>query len=125
MFTSRMGGHLAANIKEDQSVPQEYRHLTGRDAFLAALRRLEAIRQKTGTPVIDFDYGRGAVHGREVPASIRYFNAQDAVEACGGEFVLSETDPHPSPKGHRALADSLYSFMVESGIVRRLMEDPK
>ena len=79
------------------------------------------MRKETGTPVIDFEYGRAALHDRLVPGSFRHVTATSAAQACGRDFFLSESDPHPSPKGHAVLADSLYSSLVESGIIGGLV----
>jgi hypothetical protein len=54
---------------------------------------------------------------------MRVFNAYEGHTA--GEVYLSDTDRHPTPLGHRLIADEFYSIMLEDHVLGPLVRGAK
>lgn len=115
-----------------EAVPPGFREPVGPEAFARLLRELAAMAASRGIPVVFLDLSispsvneRGRLprefHYVDLFAARREFLARHG----GGSYqesdlVLSAEDLHPSPAGHRLIAEVLSRYLVESGLARRM-----
>jgi lysophospholipase L1-like esterase len=95
-----------------ESVPERYRPVAGREPFVAALESLARFSAENDVPVVllsgfGFDF-ESAMALPVPPGLLEVEAASRAGSRTEREMVLSRSDPHPNPLGHRLLADALF-----------------
>jgi hypothetical protein len=113
VFTSRLDGRQLFRIRDASQVPEPYRHLVGPEPFRKALERLAELSRETDTPVVIFDFTLPGLPRELRPEELVYVGASDA----GSVEELRSNQQHPTPQGHRALADALYRALTERGLL--------
>lgn len=118
-----------------REVVAQYKHMVGIRPYIAAMDRIAAISKSRNIPVVVLIGGatkkrRNLVvkvskqHGFEViPVKgtvDRYFKSLGhpvTIEERQQALMLSKTDPHPTPLGHRLYADALVGRLVRRGLL--------
>jgi lysophospholipase L1-like esterase len=135
-LTKGEGAEELRGFEDDPGrVPRAYADMVGRDAFVRALRELEALSREHGFEVLIVAYPtvppsvRPTLEAQKLPV----LDTADLVRAFlrghgGGPFkgsalTLGE-DPHPSPEGHELIADALLDRLSASGFVARQLARP-
>ena len=109
------GGGPIHLVADPERVPPEYRDSIGKAGFARALDRL--LELAGDVPVVYFSFeGAGGFAREDIPGPIHHHDASAERARMGARFDLSGDDPHPSVEGHGALADSLFAYLVRSGI---------
>jgi lysophospholipase L1-like esterase len=115
---------------DPDGVPAQYRDMVGWDAYRREMEGLAEMSRRGGFDVVVMA-AYGGYHPRALEAirpNFKYvvdtFDAQQAWlarngirEKIGSALTLSASDAHPSRLGHRIIADVLYDFLVQSGLV--------
>lgn len=110
----------------------EYQYLVGEENFHGALRELAQIGRRRGIPTVFLSYGsaRGAdkiplPEGMTFIAFDRlyrwYFRRHGYSRITESDLVLSETDIHPSAKGHRMVGNALAERLARLGLVEEML----
>lgn len=127
--------NAAGNAFEDDpdKAPEQYRHMVGVGAYRKTMHELRLLRDKhgfqlialTGGPGPDYflqtcrDEGIPVVTGWD--AFLAHMKEHGSGSFVESDIVLSKTDIHPSPIGHRLHADVLFRYMKESGLAEQLV----
>lgn len=113
-------------------VPAQYADLAGLDAYLQALRRLRDLSESRGFDVLILYYPAPLEPMRRaarqlgfaqlsLASAVQGFHADHGGREAGRKLLrLSQVDPHPTPIGHRLIADRLFDYLVRSGSLDRL-----
>ncbi|HET7292356.1 MAG TPA: SGNH/GDSL hydrolase family protein [Vicinamibacteria bacterium] len=113
-------------------VPPRYAHMVGLAAYERSMQRLRETKQREGFEVVVLFYpgpakGVAPIVRRlgfrvlSLATRVRSFlREQGGREAGYAKLRLSSRDPHPSPVGHRLIADGLVAYLDESGLRARL-----
>ena len=122
-------------------VPEPYRELQGEKAFQQTISGMIALAGRKNIPLIIFDrhpmrpeqftidgvsllagHPSGNVYCADVsPAIKRYLEANGYPALMGSPLTLSAVDMHPSPLGHVFLANELFRFLSEKGLINRML----
>jgi len=119
VFTSRLDGRQLFRIRDASQVPESYRHLVGPEPFREALERLAEVARETDTPVVIFDFTKPGLPEKLRPEQLLYVGASDASSL----EELRSNQQHPTPRGHRLLADALHRALAERGLLDRPADD--
>ena len=126
------------------NVAPEHRDQVGGESFLRAVRELVDLGRERGIPVVFLHYANGfADLGErstiadswvgETLAEVQQVDGLEIVDLGAGfrqllaegldrrDLAVSEGDRHPSPLGHRIIAEMLEEQLVEKGLIDRLM----
>jgi hypothetical protein len=115
-----------------ENLARKYRHLAGQESFAAALSELAAIGRERQIPVVFMKYTQskaspvipeidGIVYLNLTRPWRKLLSRKGSGSLRESNLVLSATDPHPSPAGHRAIADLLLQRMINRGLIEELL----
>ena len=108
---------------DPQRVPERYREMVGIDAYRRAMTELVTLSEKHGFELVVMSHSAypddvsAVLDELELPrvpgAPVfgAYLQERDIEDYLSSVLVLSEPDPHPSPLGHRLLAEALFDFI--------------
>jgi len=113
---------------DERTVPPQYRHLVGRGVFAESLRELGQIGLDAGVPVVMLSTGWLGKHPeRVIPPGVVLVNVYADLkrerlrrrneDVLSSDLVVSPSDWHPSAKGHRIIAESLYRQLQALGLL--------
>lgn len=111
----------------------EYQYLVGEENFQLALAELAKIGRRRGIPTIFLSYGaatsadkvplpEGVTFIDLYPLYWKYLRKNHYRNILKSDLVLSETDLHPSAKGHRMIGTALAERLVKLGLVEEMLE---
>jgi lysophospholipase L1-like esterase len=112
--------------------PPHYAGMVGLDAYERALSTLRDVARREGFEVLVLHYPAPLEFMRRAarrlgfaqlslaPAVQRFHSRHGGREAGRRLLRLSEADRHPTPIGHRLIADGLYDHLARSGRLDRL-----
>jgi hypothetical protein len=109
-------------------VPAQYRDMVGPDAYRAAMAELKTLGLKHNFQILAFTTYFPRVIKEilreldfpmlEAGDAFTIFMAEHGIkEYVGSPLTVSDRDPHPSALGHTILADVLYNYLKDTGIV--------
>ncbi|MBK7978362.1 MAG: hypothetical protein IPK07_35705 [Deltaproteobacteria bacterium] len=114
-------------------VPPEYRDMVGPEAVKKALVELRDVTRARGIallwvghPELDDGARRQARRWRIETVSTRrtlerYAREHGITEVAGPPLSISKRDPHPTPLGHRLIAEAIADRMESSGLTQALI----
>lgn len=123
---------LALRSPDRAAVPLRYAHMVGLSAYERSMQRLRETQRREGFEVVVLFYPGPT---KQVGATVRrlgfrmfslatrvreFLREQGGREAGYALLRLSPHDPHPSPVGHRLIADGLIAYLDQSGLRARL-----
>ncbi len=123
---------LAVRSPDRDVVPPRYAHMVGLSAYERSMRRLRETQVREGFEVVVLFYPGptkqvGALVRRlgfrmvSLATRVRGFLREHGGKEAGFALLrLSRHDPHPSPVGHRLIADGLIAYLDQSGLRARL-----
>jgi hypothetical protein len=114
-------------------VPKEYAGFVGLAAYREAMEKLASLRARHGFDVVVVAQGARrevqAVRARlDIPIVttstrlMRYMREHGIDRYAGSALTVSEHDVHPSPLGHRIIADVLFEHITNTGLCDKLMD---
>jgi hypothetical protein len=121
-----------SSFESDPSrVPVQYRDMVGLDAYRSAMSELKALSLKHHFQILIFStYFQKAMKEVLVDLDLPLLEAGDAItlfmaqhgfkEYVGSPLSVGKQDPHPSSLGHSILAEVLYKYLTDSGVVSRI-----
>jgi lysophospholipase L1-like esterase len=113
-------------------VPPRYAHMVGLSAYERSMQRLRETQEREGFEVVVLFYPGPT---KQVGATVRrlgfrmlslatrvrgFLREHGGKEAGYALLRLSPHDPHPSPLGHRLIADGLIDYLDQTGLRTRL-----
>jgi hypothetical protein len=113
--------------------PEQYRHMVGVDAYRNTMHELRLLRDKRGFQLLALthgpspDYFLQTCRAEGIPlvtawdATLAYMKEHGNRSFLDSDIVLSKTDIHPSPIGHRLHAEVLFKYMHDSGLAKQLV----
>jgi lysophospholipase L1-like esterase len=125
-------GRLAAAPRDPAEIPPEYRAMRGLPAVEAALARLAELGVLHGfrSVIVAYPHAPAEVRATAARLGIGYVEvgpafdrwlAEHGVELEQSPLVRSADDPHPSALGHELFAETLLSYLDESGTTAALI----
>lgn len=117
---------------DPDSVPAQYRHMVGMSGFKRAMRRLSEMAAQEGFEILvtyqRTDLGVQAVLEEFgipglclIPAINAALSERGLEDYATSPLVLSPQDTHPSPLGHRVIAEAIYQHL-QTGSLSRLIK---
>lgn len=119
-------------LSPEGAVPARYAHMVGLPAYARAMKRLREMQEHEGfevlilfypgpLPQVEATIRRLGFHAVSLASRVRSFLREQGGKEAGLALLrLSPYDPHPSPVGHRLIADGLLAYLEESGLRARL-----
>jgi lysophospholipase L1-like esterase len=124
-------------IHDPSDVPEQYRHMVGKDAVIASLKQLQRLSVQQGFDVVviidrNIDGGLG-VAMRDVFDSLgfivfditntlnEYLGSHGISRYRGSVLTISERDLHPTALAHRLIAEDILEKMSKHGIINSLV----
>ena len=105
---------------KEQDIPARYHALAGETAFARALEELAALGRAEGAPVVLVSPLDEVFEGVP-PEGIHLVRASEHTgDVPEAELRLSERDVHPTPLGHRIIADAIFDELEAAGVWRAL-----
>jgi len=122
------------DIESDPSrVPAQYSDMVGVDAYRVAMSELKALSLKQNFQVVVFTtyfpgFVKAILEGLDLPileagdTFTIYMSNHGIKEYMGSPLTVSDQDPHPSALGHTILANVLYNYLRDNGILSSILE---
>ncbi|MCP4004628.1 MAG: SGNH/GDSL hydrolase family protein [bacterium] len=121
---------LASLPRDSSEIPEEYVHMLGIDGYRNAMSKLARLRAEHGFDVVVLCSLRLPPAVRAIVTELGFptIEAYDAMEAylvargssmdahLKSELVVSNSDPHPSPLGHRIITSVILEGLEAQGL---------
>jgi lysophospholipase L1-like esterase len=119
--------------KDPSRVPAQYKDMVGPDAYRAAMAELKSLSLRHGFQVIVFTtyftgFLKEILRDLDLPIleagdAFSFFMFKHAIKDYeGSSLTVSKQDPHPSALGHTILADVLFNYLKDSGVLDRIFQ---
>jgi lysophospholipase L1-like esterase len=122
------------DLESDPSrVPVQYKDMVGPDAYRSAMAELKLLSMRHGFQVIVFttyfpEFLKEILGELDLPileagdAFAEFMFRHGIKQYEGSPLTVGNQDPHPSALGHTILADVLYNYLKDSGMLSRILQ---